>query len=80
MKITKSQLKQLIKEEIQSIDEMSAALRNFQMQADRDPKFFEKHTADVKAYMERENAKIPGRIRELERKVDKIMDHLKIKE
>ena len=64
-------------QEVESIDEY-APLRYLHQQME-DPKFHEKESKRIKAYLERETAKIPGRIRELERKVDKIMDSLKLK-
>tara|TARA_B100000287_G_scaffold278836_1_gene262761 strand:+ start:98 stop:397 length:300 start_codon:yes stop_codon:yes gene_type:complete len=76
MKITKSQLKQLIKEELDSVRES----RFPQPPPGMDQgEFFDSQQKELERYLKQVEADLPRRLRDLERKVDKIMDTLKLK-
>ena len=76
MKITKSQLKQLIKEELDSV----LNLKERRLPVGMDPGEFSRlQQKETERYLKQVEADLPRRLRDLERKVDKIMDTLKLK-
>jgi hypothetical protein len=76
MKITKSQLKQIIKEELEAIREMRVPQPPPGM---NQGEFFDSQQKETERYLKQSKADIPKRLLDLERKVDKIMDSLKLR-
>ena len=76
MKITKSQLKKLIKEELDSVRESRLPEPPPGMDQGE---FFDSQQKEIDRYLKQSKADIPKRLLDLERKVDKIMASLKLK-